>query len=176
MGFRIFKTTYKDAKGRKREASKWYVEFRDHHQTVRRLPAFTSKAASEELGRNLAKLVGYFRGSGGQVDPSLTTWLTTLPAKTRERLVTIGVLPPDRVASAKPLADHLTDWTESLQAKGCGERHVDLVVSCARKIIDGCGFAFFPDVSASKVIAFLNDLRADSETKRGISAQTFNFY
>jgi hypothetical protein len=49
--FRVFKTTYKDAKGRTKEAAKWYVEFRDQLETVRRLPAFTSKAASEELVR-----------------------------------------------------------------------------------------------------------------------------
>jgi integrase len=176
MGFRVFKTTYKDAKGRTREAAKWYVEFRDHHQTVRRLPAFTSKAASEEMGRNLVKLVGYFRGSGGQVDPSLTTWLTTLPVKTRERLVTIGLLDRGRVAAAKALADHLADWSEALSAKGCTARHVELVTARARKVIDGCGFTHFGDVNGSRVLAFLNDLRADTEAKRGISAQTFNFY
>jgi hypothetical protein len=54
---RVFKTNYKDKKGRTREASKWYVEFRDQLEYVRRLPAFESKAASEELGRNLDKLV-----------------------------------------------------------------------------------------------------------------------
>src|SRR5262245_66289608 len=118
MGFRVFKTTYKDTKGRTREAAKWYVEFRDHLETVRRLPAFTSKPASEELGRNLVKLVGYFKGSGGQIDPALTTWLTTLPERTRERLVEIGLLPADRAATAKPLAKHLADFSMALAAKG----------------------------------------------------------
>src|SRR5262245_14303321 len=104
MCFRIFKTTYKDKSGRTKEAAKWYVEFRDHLETVRRLPAFTSKAASEEMGRNLIKLVAYFKGSGGQVDPSLTAWLTTLPRSAREKLVAIGLLAPERVAVNKTLA------------------------------------------------------------------------
>ncbi len=65
MGYRLFKTTYKDGNGRTREAAKWYVEFRDHNRTVRRLPAFTSKAASEEMGRNVVKLVEYHSGTGG---------------------------------------------------------------------------------------------------------------
>ena len=34
MGYRLFKTTYKDAKGRTREAAKWYVEFKDHLSEV----------------------------------------------------------------------------------------------------------------------------------------------
>ena len=44
---RVFKTTYRDRKGVTQESSKWYVEFRDHAETIRRLPAFTSKQASE---------------------------------------------------------------------------------------------------------------------------------
>ena len=91
-GYRVFKTTYKDRKGRTKEAAKWYVEFRDQLDTVRRLPAFTSKAASEEMGRNLVKLVAYHKGSGGQTDPALTRWLTGLPQRTRDKLVRIGLL------------------------------------------------------------------------------------
>jgi integrase len=176
MGFRVFKTTYKDTKGRTREAAKWYVEFRDQLETVRRLPAFTSKAASEEMGRNLVKLVEYHKGSGGQTDPALSRWIASLPQRTRDKLVSIGLLDRGRVAAAKALADHLADWSAALTAKGCSARHVELVTARAKKIIDGCGFTHHGDVSGSRVLAFLNDLRADTETKRGISAQTFNFY
>jgi hypothetical protein len=56
---RVFKSTYKDRKNRTRETGSWYVEFRDHLETVRRLPAFSSKPATEKLGRNLDKLVAY---------------------------------------------------------------------------------------------------------------------
>ena len=63
---RVFKTTYKDRDGRTKEAAKWYVEFKDHLETVRRLPAFVSKAASEEMGRNLEKLVAYLMKTYGR--------------------------------------------------------------------------------------------------------------
>jgi hypothetical protein len=43
---RLFKTTYRDAKGDVRETKKWYVEFRDQNQVIRRLAGFTSKAAT----------------------------------------------------------------------------------------------------------------------------------
>src|SRR4051812_23432270 len=98
MGFRVFRTTYRDAKGKTREASKWYIEFRDHLDTPRRLPAFASKAASAEMGRNLVKLVDYHKATGGQTDPSLSRWLTGLPLKTREKLVSIGLLDRERAA------------------------------------------------------------------------------
>ncbi len=173
---RVFKTTYRDSKGKTRQAAKWYVEFRDHNETVRRLPAFTSKAASLEMGRNLEKLVGYHRATGGQVDPALVAWLAGLPQRTRDRVVTIGLLSSERVAVSKPISDHLDDFAGALTAKGSTERHVQLVLGRARRIIDSCGFRFYGDISGSKVAAFLNGLRTDTPKRRGISAQTFNFY
>ena len=178
MGFRLFKATYRDAAGKLREAAKWYVEFRDHNEPprVRRLPAFASKAASEEMGRNLVKLVAYHRGSGGQTDPALTRWLAGLPVRTREKLASIGLLDRERAGAAKMLTVHLDDFTAALRAKGTSEFHVDVVTGRVRRIIDGCGFKHYVDIKASKVQAYLNDLRNGTEVKRGISAQTFNFY
>src|SRR6516225_7398947 len=124
---RVFKTTYKDRKGRTKEAAAWYVEFRDHLETVRRLPAFVSKAASEEMGRNLEKLVAYYKASGGQTDPALTRFLTDLPARTREKLVAIGLLAPERVAVSKTLAEHLEDFGRALAAKGNTPFHVEVI-------------------------------------------------
>lgn len=63
QGFRLFRAGYNNRNGKACEAAKWYVEFRDQLDTVPRLPAYTSKAASEELGRNVVKLVAYFKGS-----------------------------------------------------------------------------------------------------------------
>ena len=173
---RVFKTTYKDRKGRRREASKWYVEFRDPLEYTRRLPAFESKAASEELGRNLEKMVAYHKSSGGQMDPALTRFLAGLPTKLREKLVSIGLLAADRVAVAKPLTEHLEDFAAALTAKGSTLRHIKLVTGRARRVFNGCGFRFYGDIRASKVMEYLNGLRADTENKRGISAQTFNFH
>src|SRR6516225_297993 len=143
---RVFKTTYKDRKGRTKEAAAWYVEFRDHLETVRRLPAFVSKAASEELGRNLEKLVAYHKASGGQTDPALTRFLAGLPVRTRERLVAIGLLAPERVAVGKPLAEHLDDWTVALKAKGNSTFYVQVVTGRARRLLaECCGFRFHAD-------------------------------
>src|SRR5688572_30194880 len=173
---RVFRTTFKDRKGRTQEAAKWYLEFKDQLDTVRRLPAFTSKAASEELGRNLDKLVSYHKTSGGQTDPILTKWLTTLDNGIREKLVKIGLLESQRISMGKTLLEHLDDFAKALLAKDCTAGHVEIVKARARRIIKGCKFRFYGDISASKAQDFLNDLRQDTETKRGISAQTFNFH
>jgi len=173
---RVFKTTYKDKKGRTREAAKWYIEFRDQLECVRRLPAFESKAASAEFGRNLDKLVAYHKSSGGQTDPALARFLAGLAGRTREKLVEIGLLAPDRVAAAKLLTEHLDDFSESLKAKGNTVRHVELVTGRARRVFNGCGFRFYGDISGGKIMEHLNKLRGDTEYKTGISAQTFNFH
>ena len=36
----LFKATYKDRNGKRRESAKWYVEIRDHNERLRRLPEF----------------------------------------------------------------------------------------------------------------------------------------
>ena len=169
---RLFKTTYKDSKGTKREAAKWYIEFRDHNETSRRIPAFTSKAASEEFGRNVVKLVAYHKATGGQTDPALVRWLTELPQRTRQKLVSIGLLDAERVAVSKPLEDHLQDFSAALRAKGCSSKHVELVTGRTRRVIKGCKFRFHSDISASKVMAYLDELNVKTDRRHDRRALT----
>ncbi len=181
--YRVFKTTYTDRKtGKQKPASKWYIEFRDTRETNRRLAAFTNKNASEELGRNIVKLVAYSQASGGQTDPSLTRWLSDLPSKIRNRLVEIGLISTEKAAVTKTLNEHLSDWEASQHAKGNTKRHVELLMSRAKRIVTECEFQYFGDISASRVMTCLSELRQDAVdgggtiTKKGISNQTFNFY
>jgi len=127
------------------------------------------------------------------MDPVLTRWITTLSPRLREKLVEFGILDASKVAALEPLVKHLDGeidaagrvtflgFRQALTAKGASAAHVDLVASRAKKVVEGCGFVFWSDISASKVMAFLDGLRADRTDKkgnarRGISAQTFNFY
>ncbi len=97
--------------------------------------------------------------------------------QTRERLVAIKLLAPERVAVSKTVAEHLADWTAALHAKGNSDFHVEVVTGRARKLlVDCCWFRFHSDISASKVMEHLHALRAGTDQKIGISAQTFNFY
>jgi integrase len=179
---RVFRTTYKDRKGRTREAAKWYVEWTDHRDTVRRLPGFPSKAATEELGRNLERLTAYHRATGGQTDPALWRWLTELPPSIRAGLVRLGLLSSERVAANKPLSEHLKEFEAGLRTKGATAKHAALVSSRAKRLIDGCKFGHMGQVSGSRVLAHLADLRKDTldkdgkVVKRGLGAQTCNHY
>lgn len=177
---RVFKSTYKDRKGKTTKTSNWYVEFRDHNHDVRRVPAFTSKAASEELGRSLDKLVAYHRATGGQIEPTLQKWLEQIPSAVFDRLVAIGLVDSERVAVKMPLTKHLDDYATALRAKGNSEKYVNLARARIDRVFAGCGFRYWGDISASKIMAFLGDLRkpvkeSDKETQ-GISAASFNYY
>lgn len=168
---RVFKTTYKDKRGKTKEAAKWYVEFRDQLDTIRRLPAHVSKAASEELGRNLEKLVAFHKASGGQTDPALTRFLAGLESRTIEKLVAIGLLDANRVGMAKTITEHLADWQADLRARGVTNKQVELVAQRAGTVIERCHFAYAGDLSASRVQAVLAELRGE-----GLGLRSCNFY
>jgi len=81
---RVFRTSYRDKKtGETKQVRKWYIELRDHMQTTRRFPAFTDKKQSEDLGRQIERLVSY-KVSGEQPDPQLSRWLEGIPDKLRD--------------------------------------------------------------------------------------------
>lgn len=107
---RLFKSTYRDRSGKTRETAKWYVEFRDQHEITRRVSAFSNKRATEELGKNIEQLVSYHLATGGQIDPALQCWITDLPKRTRDKLVSIGLIRGERVAVTRPLREHLHDY------------------------------------------------------------------
>lgn len=170
---RLFKSTYRDRSGKTRETAKWYVEFRDQHEITRRVSAFSNKRATEELGKNIEQLVSYHLATGGQIDPALQCWITDLPKRTRDKLVSIGLIRGERVAVTRPLREHLHDYEKALQSKGNTEKHVAHSLARIQRVFDGCGFVYLGDISASKVQNFLRGLRDGEE---GMSIQTSNYY
>jgi integrase len=167
---RLFKSTYKTRAGI-RETKNWYIEF--YYQQVRhRLPAFTDKGQSEALARQIEHLV-QSKGSGIQLDAQSMRWLENIPDKLRLFLVRIGLVSEHRAAAGKSLQQHLQDFRQSLQDKGNTDQHCKLVVSRIERVITGCKFINWSDISASRVQRCIADLRNNGE---GIGSQTSNFY
>ncbi len=169
---RVFKTTYKARDGRTKQARKWYVEVRDHLSTIRRFPAFTDKAQSEALGRQIERLVA-FRIAGEQLDPLACRWLEQVPELLRDKFVSIGLLESTRAAAGKPLLVHIADFRQALLDKGDTEQQAKQVSARVRRIVDGCKFRSWTDIQASRVQRYIAKLR---EGDKGISCQTANFY
>jgi len=169
---RVLKTSYKDKNGQKKQVRKWYIELKDHLQTVRRFPAFEDKRQSEALGRQIERLVN-MKIAGEQPDAQLSRWLEQIPAKLSSQLVRIGLIDPQRAAGGKLLKEHIEVFKECMKAKGNTDAHVVKTVARVKKIMEGCNFVVWSDISASRIQRYLAGMR---EGKEDISAQTFNYY
>ena len=169
---RVFRQRYTDRKRATKQSKKWYVEFRDHRQVTRRLPGFTDKGATQELGRWLEKLVAQ-RVVGDTPSPELAKWLESMPTGLRDRLAKFGLLDSRSVASGKPLKEHVDDFHQFLLDKGNCMDYADVQQARVQKTFDGCQAIYFSDVSASKIQRQLAELRNNGI---GIGNQTNNSY
>jgi integrase len=70
----------------------------------------------------------------------------------------------------RPLADHLADFRRELEARGNAPRYVSAVVSRLEALLAGCGFVFTPDLSASRTMDWLADLRAKGPARVALPA------
>jgi integrase len=105
--------------------------------------------------------------------PQLTRWLEQIPARSLDKFVKIGLIDSKKATAGNPLSEHLEDFKRSLLTKGNTTGYVKTVISRTRRIVLGCDFRSWTDISASQVEQYLSSLRKDG---KGISAQTFNFY
>ena len=199
---KLFHQPYKDRKGKTRQSANWYFDLTDHRGIVRRFPGFTDKGATDELRRRIQKLIEC-RVAGASLDAEMAKWMETVPTTLRNRLLKYGLIDSQSVASAKPLlcrickssgcqpesgepcacnGEHLSVFRASLLHKGTSIEHADLITARVRNILEGCGFTHYGEISASRVMEYLADLRkvtpanGDTPAKPGISVQTSNFY
>ncbi len=183
---RVFQNSYRDQAGVLRKTRMWYIEFTDHLERRRRVSGLRDRRQTEAIGRNVEKLVRC-KVSGEALDPPLIKWVETCLPALRARLGRIGLLDAGRIAALRPLLTQLDGepgapgFCQTLAAKGDTPRHVKLLCARVRRVIEGCQFTYWSDISPSRLTAYLADLREDSvdaqgNIKPGISAQTFNFY
>ena len=71
-----------------------------------------------------------------------------------------GARDPFELHRKRPLAEHLDDWQASLKASGSTAAHCHNRKRCVKAILDGCGFIFQDDLSASRVLEFVAGLRS----------------
>jgi integrase len=173
---RLFKPTFTDRQtGAKKHTSKYYAEFTDHRHTRRRIPAYTDKTASAKFGQKLERLAAH-RSARDPLPADLRQWLESLPRATARRLAEWGLIDRAGGGGLVPIAEHLNAFRAYLTGGGATEQHVKLTTARAERVVEGCGFKYWSDISGGRVLTFLNGLRGDTESRRGISAQTFNFY
>ncbi len=166
---RIYKPRFK-RNGEFTKLSRWYIEFRDHNRTRRRVPAFGDKQVSEALGRQIEALVGV-RVTRQQPRPELTKWLEGLPDDLRRKLAAFGLIDDKVLTLSHPLGELVDNYHAALMAKGNTPDHADLRRIRLLKAIDGCGFSYWRDIRAGSVEQWLAGQRAE-----GMKERTSNHY
>ena len=153
---------------------------------MRRAPGFSDRKQTEALGRRIVDLVSLKVG-GQTLPPDVTKWIEDISPQIRKMLGRIGLLDAGKVAALRLLSEHLdgaTDapgWKQHLESKGNTAAHVVKSCGMVRRILVACKFSFWSDISASRMLAYLGELRQDKAdgkggAKRGSSSQTSNYY
>src|SRR5262245_52886821 len=113
---------------------KWYGFYVDENDVERRVPLSTNKVAAQQMLAELVKQVEFRRAK----------------------------LPVEAMGHARrPLAEHLTDYEQTLLSRGIPAEHVRQTLTRLRAVVQGCGFVFPPDIKAPAVRIFLVGLRKD---------------
>ncbi len=115
---------------------KWYGQFRDADNVVRREPLSKDKAIAQQM---LAKLEH-------KVDRQKS-----------------GLFDPAEDHAKRTLLDQLEDYGAVLQSKGDSADYVKRTKAYIEAVLRGCSFAFPADVDASDVAKFFNGLREDKQ-------------
>jgi len=167
---RVYKAKYKDREGKKKKSTKWYIDFFDHNKLRHKIPAFADKRLSEGLGRNIESLVNC-RISGLEPDAKLNQWLETLPDSLLKKFVSWGLIQGQRTEFTKPLTQHISDYIKTLEAKGFSKGYIRHTKKRLEKIIAGCRFSYFRDITKSAVEIYIGKLIRD-----GVSPTTAGHY
>ena len=177
---RIYKPTRLAADGTRVPYEHFYCELRTAHGRIMRLPGFANQRLTESLGRNVQRLIDC-RASGEALPQDTTKWIETLPHQTTEVLARWGLLQGHILAAGKPLSEHIADWKADLLARGNTAKHATLSASRVEHLTVNCGFKFYGDISAAKVLQELAVRRADTldakgNPVRGTGIKTTNYY
>ena len=166
----VFKRRRTNRAGKKTADNTWTVEFCDHQGVTRRVAAFTDRAASVELERQLRRLVSLRMGGLG-VDVEASRFLESCPEATKTKLGEWGVISIQRAAAGKGMAEHITDWRRVMEAKGNSPRHIRNFSSNLKKLAASCKWSHLTDIASDNASDWVVEQR-----QAGVSAATINAF
>jgi integrase/recombinase XerD len=141
----VIVTDPKTGKKIKTKSKKWWGRYRDEFGAEKRVPLATDKTAAQAMLNDLVK-------------------------KAEQRAC--GVIDRFDEHRKRPIAEHVADFENHMKTKGNSPEQVKLVAMRCRRIVAACKATHIGDISASRVQAYLADLR-EKENK---STQTSNHY
>lgn len=131
------------AKKLKRKSTKWYGRIPGKSQPI---PLSANKVAAQQM---LAALVN------------------------KAELGKVGIHDPFEEHRKRPLKEHLADFRRELEARGNSPRYTEMVVTRLNDLVEGCGFGFVAEISASRVNDWLADQRRKGKIRIAIDQEEF---
>ena len=137
------------------ETDEWYVRYKNADGRWKRRKGYTDKQATEAL---------------------------TVRIQTKINRQQEGLTDPFEQQHRRPLTEHLAEFETVLVAKAVPDDEARDIAARAKKIIEGCRFEKIGDISASKVQAFVSELRKVIRRKKTVvdggplAPQTRNHY
>jgi integrase len=147
---------------------KWYVRCAGPRGGEIRIAGYKDKAATEELGRKVERLVE-LRDSGKELSPDLRRWLERLSPKIRAALCQQGLIDAEQIAANRPLTALIDDFEASLTSRDRTAKHVRQSTRRVRDAFKACGFTFWTDIDALILERHLRQRR-----EGGLASKTSN--
>jgi len=155
---------------RRGDSGNWQADLKDQHGLRWRVPLLGDRGASEQVARQLERLVALHVSSGGQTDPAMREWLRRLPPALYQRVLEHGLVDMEADGMRVTVADHLEAWGQYLRDAGRTVLQADQQRMRAATLLHGC--VRLGDVVPARVQRSLEALR----TERGWSQRTRNGY
>ena len=138
---------YKRTQGKTKKRSVWYIGWTNHQGKRQTAKGFTDRGQTEQLAAKLENEA--MLRKRGLIDPEL-----------------------EKVAERRkaPLKQHLETFKRSLLKNS--PKHVSMMMSRVRKIVDGCEFKTVAEINTEAVEGFLQDFAVEED----IGNRTYNHY
>jgi integrase len=152
----------------------WHIGFTDNLGISRKIEGFTDHEVTQDLAKKIEKLLNC-QANHDPLPPDIRNWVERAPGRVRDALVGFSVLDGTRAAGSRPLTDLLTEFVAWLACKEGTARYVKETKAQLQRIFTSCGFKYFGDISAGKLVTWLKGLR-DKPDGDGISFRRSNGY
>jgi integrase len=154
------------------ETEHWHIRFEDNQLIHRDIKAYNHRQATEKLADRIQQLLNC-KATNTPLDTELQKFVEQIPSRIRDELISFEILDANRTAAGKTLLEYIEGFKEYLTKKERDAKHINATAGCLQRLIEGCGFMFWSDITGDKIIDYLTEKR---DGGNGISKRTYNGY
>ena len=152
------------------EVKRYIIQFDDDMDILRKVKGYTSREATQREADQIQRLVTC-KASQMPLTNELQEWVEKLNPSMRDDLISFGLIDTQRASIAKPLSEHVTEYTDHLTRKERDKAYVKEIGGMLTKVFSDCGFVAWSDISPSRLRDYLDGLR---DGGKGISKRRYN--